>query len=112
MNGEWYTKKWVAWSLHILFWALFFLFPYLLRPDFGEDNGAHRMLDKTGFHAAYMLNNVMRMLLFYANAHLLIPHLVYKRKYGRYILSLLVFSLCDAGLGPVAVYVAAARIPA
>ncbi|HEY0610919.1 MAG TPA: histidine kinase [Chitinophaga sp.] len=93
MNGEWYTKKWVAWSLHILFWALFFVFPYLLRPDFGDDNGVHRMPDKMGFYALYFLNNVMRMLLFYANAHLFIPHLVYKRKYGQYILSLIAF-LC------------------
>jgi sensor histidine kinase YesM len=91
MNGEWYTKKWVAWSLHILFWAIFFVFPYLLRPDLGSENPIHRLPNKMGFYALHALNNVMRMLLFYANAHLFIPHLIYKRKYGQYILSLAAF---------------------
>lgn len=98
MNDEWYSKKWVAWSLHILFWALFFVFPYLLRPDFGNET-AHRPPDKIGFYALHFIDNVIRLLLFYANAHLLIPHLIYKRKYGQYVLSLVaalgIMLVCD-----------------
>lgn len=99
MNGEWYTRKWVTLSLHILFWALFFVFPYLLRPDFGDESSLHRPPDKTGFYALHLLDNVLRLLLFYANAHLLIPHLIYKKRYGQYVLSLatalVIMLICD-----------------
>jgi sensor histidine kinase YesM len=99
MNGEWYTRKWVALSLHILFWALFFVFPYLLRPDFGDESTKHVPPDKTGFYVLHFLDNMLRLLLFYANAQLLIPHLIYKRRYGQYVLSLLaalgIMLICD-----------------
>ena len=37
MNSQWYSKKWVTVSLHILFWTVFFIMPYLLQPVFDED---------------------------------------------------------------------------
>lgn len=88
MNGEWYTKKWVAWSLHILFWALFFGFPYLLRPDLGNEVTFHKPRNINLWYGLHFLNNVLRLVLFYTNAHLLIPGLVYKKRYGQYVLSL------------------------
>ncbi|HEU4551580.1 MAG TPA: histidine kinase [Chitinophaga sp.] len=93
MNDEWYTKKWVVLCLHILFWGLFFVFPYMLRPVMDDEAGPHRLIDDRGFHYLHLLNNLMRMLLFYANAFLFIPKLIYRKKYIGYMLVLMA-ALC------------------
>lgn len=89
MSAQWYTKKWVGVSLHVLFWAIFFFFPYLLRPIMENENlpGQHRKYG--GFIPLHFLNTILRILLFYANANLLIPRLVYQKKYNQYALALL-----------------------
>jgi len=89
MSSSWYTKKWVAVSLHVLFWAVFFFFPYLLRPITENENtpGQHRKY--SGFITLHFLNSFLRLILFYANANLLIPRLVYNKKYNQYGLALL-----------------------
>jgi two-component system, LytTR family, sensor kinase len=90
MNSQWYTKKWVTVSLHVLFWAIFFISPYLLRAEFDD---APQRKPRSGIpRYMYMLvlNNFFRVSLFYVNAFLFIPQLVYKRKYGLYLLTLLV----------------------
>lgn len=93
MRLQWYTKKWVAVSLHVLFWALFFLFPFLLRPVFDDHAAAPRKDDYTGFLYLHLLNTVLRVLFFYANAYWLIPRLFYRKKYVYYVLALAGFLL-------------------
>jgi len=89
MNGQWYTKKWVTASLHVLFWALFFAFPFLLRPVI-DNNASHRLKTiNNGFYYLIFLNNLIRLFLFYANVYLFIPRLIYKKRYGQYFLVLL-----------------------
>jgi sensor histidine kinase YesM len=88
MNQHWYTKKWVAVGLHILFWALFFVSPFLLRPAMGNMNMLQVQKNYNGFFVLHLLNNFLRLLLFYGNAYLFIPRLVYKRKYTQYLLVL------------------------
>lgn len=89
MDNQWYTKKWVAISLHVLFWILFFVSPYLLRPVMDNDAPAGPPRRNQGFYYLFFLNNLLRLLLFYGNAYLLIPKLVYSKKFGQYLLMLL-----------------------
>jgi sensor histidine kinase YesM len=90
MNGQWYTKKWLAISLHVLFWALIFSFPFLLRQSF-DQNPAHRPhINFTGFYLLSVTDNLVYMLLFYGNAYVFIPRLIYKKKYGQYLLVLVI----------------------
>ena len=89
MANQWYTKKWVAVSLHILFWALWFAFPYLLRPVSDNNGPVHEKAITNGFYNLNFANNLIRLVFFYVNAYLLIPLLVYKRKYWQYLLALL-----------------------
>jgi two-component system, LytTR family, sensor kinase len=96
MNQQWYTKKWVAAGLHILFWALFFVSPFLLRPATSNINLPQLQKHYGGFVYLHLSNNLLRLLLFYGNAYLFIPRLVYKKKYTQYLLALvgaLVFML-------------------
>lgn len=89
-NPQWYTKKWVTISLHVLFWILFFVSPYLIRASVEHDSTFHPedMLGK--FYAALFLNNLMRLALFYLNAYLFIPKLVYLRRFRQYWITLLI----------------------
>lgn len=87
MKDQWYTKKWVAAGLHLLFWILFFASPLLLRPSF-RHKAPYAQLDYTGLFYLHLANSFVRLLLFYCNAYLLIPRLVYKRKYNQYFLIL------------------------
>jgi len=90
MNSQWYAKKWGAVSLHLLFWALLFAFPYLVRSALDNNNAAtHPHPSVSGFYYLNFASNSIRVILFYTNAYLFIPRLVYKRKYGRYFLILL-----------------------
>src|SRR6266498_3006714 len=90
MKGQWYTKKSLAVGLHLLFWALLFSFPYLLRPVMDNNASLRPHKNINGFYYLNFVNNFVRVLLFYANAYLLIPRLIYKKKYGQYLLVLLV----------------------
>ena len=89
MSGQWYTKKWLGAALHLLFWALIFSFPYLLRPVVDSNKTVPFQPRMSGFYYLNFVNNVIRAALFYANAYLFIPRLIYKRKYWQYILVLL-----------------------
>src|SRR5438309_3080507 len=89
MSQHWYTRKWANVSLHVLFWALFFAFPYLLRPVW--DNGAHRPFQFNGFYYLNFFNNLLRVVLFYFNAFILIPRLIYHRRFGSYAAILMGF---------------------
>ena len=90
VNPQWYTKKWVAISLHVLFWTLFIVSPYLLRISVEHDSSVHNEKSLNNFYLALFLTNVSRALVFYLNAYLFIPRLAYVRRFGRYFGALLV----------------------
>lgn len=88
MYRTWYTRKWVGISLHVLFWALLFLGPLLLRPA-GRNESVKAVRSFEGFMYLHLVNNLLRVLLFYANAYLFIPKLVYRNRFPRYLMVLL-----------------------
>lgn len=88
MNGQWYTKKWATVSIHVLAWAIFFTLPFLLRPV-SDRHGVRPQSANIGLYYLISINNLLRVILFYFNAYVLIPKLVYRKKYWQYILILL-----------------------
>ena len=99
MGDQWYTKKWLGAGLHLLFWALIFSFPFLLRPVFDDQKAVRVQPTWSGFYYLSFSNNLIRAALFYSNAYIFIPRLVYKRKYWQYILvllgALMIMLACD-----------------
>jgi two-component system, LytTR family, sensor kinase len=93
VSPQWYTKKWVVVSLHILFWSLILIFPYLIKISVEHDSSSHADKDAGNIYMAFALENLMRALLFYVNAYFFIPKLAYSRRFGQYLTALLV-SFC------------------
>ena len=83
MKFSWLSKKWITVLLHVLFWTVLFSLPSLFRPS--QDNQTHPP-QPVGFFYQYLLNCVTWITLFYANAYILIPRLIYKNKYAGYTL--------------------------
>ena len=77
-------------SLHVLSWSVILAFPYLIKISVQHDPNAHADKDAGNFYMAFDLQNLMRVLLFYANAYFFIPKLAYTRRFGQYFTALLV----------------------
>ena len=90
MDSQWYTRKWVVISLHILFWILLILAPLLLRPTFDNLSVSKSKHDGQNFLLLHGANMLMRMALFYLNANYFIPEFIYKKLNNRYIAALLI----------------------
>src|SRR5918993_194523 len=85
MKKSWYSKKWITVLIHAAAWVLLFSLPYLLRPSYTGDNPKPQQVehDRINFILA-RVNDLMLIGLFYLNAVVLIPRLMYKRKYALY----------------------------
>jgi sensor histidine kinase YesM len=93
MKTAWYSNKWAVIFLHTSAWVLLFSLPYLLRPPYEADKLAHVDIDREKLDWLHTLTNFLLVPSFYLNALILIPTLVYKKRYWEYAgLHLLIFS--------------------
>jgi sensor histidine kinase YesM len=81
-------NKWTNVALHATFWILFFVVPYLLQPGF-EGGGRRGPAIQPSSLYFNLVKCIFWMGVFYLNSSLLVPQLVYKRKYVAYGLALL-----------------------
>lgn len=88
MKKAWYRNRWITAALHIAFWVLFFVLPYLLQPSF-QEKGHHREQARDAFTYFNLAKCVFWIGLFYFNIYVLLPQLVYGKKYVLYFFSLL-----------------------
>ena len=80
-------KGWVTIALHVLIWLMVFLIPYIFNADV-ERGSRHKDNDRNEFLYLNTLLNFFWVALFYINAGLLIPRLIYTRKIIWYVLTL------------------------
>jgi len=85
MKTAWYTKKWVIIVIHALLWLFLFSLPYLLKPSY-NNNPHPEPHHNIVFDILYLLNCTSWIVLFYVNAHVLIPKLIFNKKYWFYFL--------------------------
>ncbi len=90
MKPAWHTKKWVTVLLHATAWIVLFSLPYLLRPSYNPNENARPQPVNTDIiFIIARINDAMLISFFYLNALVLIPALMYRKKYALYTLSLL-----------------------
>jgi two-component system LytT family sensor kinase len=80
--------------IHFFLWAAIFLLPYI----FSSENQISRDADDIAFRNLNTATIFLWMGLFYGNAEILIPRLVYTKKYLLYILSLVILFCVIMGL--------------
>lgn len=81
-------KGWMTIALHVLIWLMVFLIPYIFSADV-QQNTQHHDNDQDDFLYLNTALDFCWVAIFYVNAGLLIPRLIYKRKIAFYILSLI-----------------------
>jgi two-component system, LytTR family, sensor kinase len=89
MKIVWYQKKWVAVLVHLAAWALLFSLPYLLSSPEG-DKASHPPGEEGMRRATTYFTLVMNgswMVYFYFNAYIVIPRLVFTKKYRLFVLA-------------------------
>lgn len=89
IKPAWYNKKWAQSLLHAVAWITLFSLPYLLRPS-PDKHGGHRE-ENPLWHIHFAINCILLTSFFYLNSNVLIPKLVYKKKYWQYGAVLLLF---------------------
>ena len=90
MKKAWYAKKWIVILLHSVAWILLFSLPYLLRPstDANQPSRPEPQNPVINF-IIFRINDLLLISFFYLNALLLIPRLLYKKKYPLYTFSII-----------------------
>ena len=92
MKNKWLknTRHWSppSWLLHLLLWVVVFLLPYI----FPGDAGLEKQADSDDFRNLDTATNLFWIGLFYLNAFVLSPRLLFRRKYLSFLaLALLCF---------------------
>ncbi len=75
------SNRWFRILLHIAVWVVLFTLPFLMRPQ--------REMPPAREIVSYMLGNATFIAFFYLNAYLLVPALLSKRHYWRYVLAVI-----------------------
>src|SRR5689334_10603955 len=75
----WYSRKWAQVFLHAVAWVTLFSLPYLLRPSPDQRHGPDT--DEQVWHIHYIINACILTCFFYFNSSILIPGLIYRKKY-------------------------------
>jgi two-component system, LytTR family, sensor kinase len=90
MKKPWYAKKWITILLHCIAWILLFSLPALLRPSHNPNEvNAPEPRDINIIFIVSRISDSLLIIFFYFNAVILIPRLLYKKKYPVYTLSVL-----------------------
>jgi two-component system LytT family sensor kinase len=86
MNNNSNNIQWRKIILHIAAWAIVFSLPYLMRYDAGS---RPKDLDDSGFLLLHIFTSLLWVPVYYFNAVVLTPKLIYQRKYIAYAAAVL-----------------------
>lgn len=94
MEKAWYSKKWITVLIHAAAWILLFSLPALLRPSHNpNETKATEIFNSNTVFIISRISDALLISFFYFHAFILIPRLLYKKKYTIYSLSIIVYFL-------------------
>lgn len=89
MKPGWYTKKvWVV-TIHAVIWIGLFCLPFLVRPHGDNDEANKQAALTTSQVISYIASNLLWVIFFYVNALVLVPRLLTRSFFARYIVAAL-----------------------
>jgi sensor histidine kinase YesM len=92
MKKAWYSNKWMTILLHATAWILLFSLPALLRPAHNPNEAkSAQSIDAGVVFLISRISDALLITFFYLNAFMLIPRLLYKKKYAVYSISVVVY---------------------
>lgn len=83
MKQAWYSNKRAQVVLHGIAWVTLFSLPYLLRPSY-DAHMKEPDPDQNLWQLHFIINALLMMGFFYLNAAVLIPRLVYRKRYWKF----------------------------
>lgn len=85
MKKVWYSKRWITVVFHALAWILLFSLPHLLTSSYNNKVPKHADNKEApwGFMFSILMNTTW-VILFYINAHVIMPRLFHKKRYWHY----------------------------
>ena len=86
MATPWYKRKWGIVLLHTAVWVLIYMLPFLLQRSVQNTKHESAATDRNWFIYLTISTDVLWIILFYLNAFVLIPKLIYRKKYLFYFL--------------------------
>jgi len=90
MEKPWYTKKWITVLIHAIAWALLFSLPVLLRTSHNPSDAKPAPANSATGNIVQVVSYLLLVIIFYLNAIVFIPRLLYLRKYAWYTLSMII----------------------
>ena len=92
MEKAWYSKKWMTVCIHAVAWIVLFSLPYLLRQSHNPNEASTPKPENTNaMFIISLVNEALLIVLFYLNALVLIPRLLYRKKYPLYTLAIVFY---------------------
>ncbi|HEY5461708.1 MAG TPA: histidine kinase [Hanamia sp.] len=92
MEKAWYSKKWMTVLFHVAAWILLFSLPALLRSSHNPNEAkSPEQVNTTIIFFIQLVSDAILIAFFYLHAIVLIPKLLYKKKYLLYSLSILAY---------------------
>jgi two-component system LytT family sensor kinase len=86
MATPWYKRKWGIVLLHTAVWVLIYMLPFLLQRSVQNTKHEQAATDRNWFIYLTISTDILWIILFYLNAFVLIPKLIYRKKYLFYFL--------------------------
>lgn len=89
MKQAWYRRKGVVVAFHVLAWIMIFYLPVLLTSSSKVRVNHPHLPPPQTMRTFFLIHNVFWVFIFYANAYLLVPRSILRKKYGFYALGVL-----------------------
>jgi two-component system LytT family sensor kinase len=105
MKISWNYKKWINVLVQITFWILFFFLPSVLSPVFDRLHHPPNHKDHAGYSPWEIGGDLVMIGLFYFNAYVLVPQLLYHRTFWRFTgLHLVILAVLMTAVAPFLIF--------
>src|SRR5258708_4252490 len=85
-----YSNKWIRVVTHVLLWGIVFSLPYILYKSTDRPPRTLTEAEKTSVLYVNLFSNIFWVGMFYLNAYILVPRLIYTRKLLLYAILIVV----------------------